>query len=90
MLPGYKQKNLNSQAFKSVDRGVDIPDLKLAIGFAEALDPVHIQLYPGVQRKAISPPPRSIDDVAVDGQGNPVKMSEFPRTFYMGEALGEV
>lgn len=88
MLDGYHRK-FNEWAMKEVDRGVDIPDPDLGVGFAEHLEPVPLLVrYETVVAPAKIPAIRTIEDASGDGQGRSVSMDQFPNMGYMGEQLG--
>lgn len=90
MLPGY-HRIFNGFAFQEVNRGLDMPNPALSIGFAEYLAPLpsNMTLSP-LQKPPVTRPIMSIDQASVDGQGDPVSMSMFPNTGYMGEMLGDM
>lgn len=91
-MPGYHLL-LRRHAFKTVvlDRTVDIPDFRLAIGAAEMLEPhpVRVRLSDAVRpTRAVVEEVKSIDDVRVDGQGSIISEDDFPRTGWIGGMFG--
>lgn len=89
MLPGY-HKLTNAHALKQVDRGVDIPDPDLGVGFAEVLTPQPVYYNVGEQRAPVVDRVKTIEQATYDGYGQAVSLDQFPMTGYIGEALGEV
>lgn len=87
MLDGY-HRSFNEHAFRQVDRGVDVPEPSLAIGFAENLAPVPVRYNVGSQRQPVRDKVRTREQATVDGATVPLTMADFPRTGYMGEQLG--
>lgn len=86
-MPGY-HRIFNGFAFQEVNRGLDIPDPALGIGFAETLAPIITNNLAPLQKPPVQRPITSLDQASVDGQGAPVSMSMFPNTGYLGEMLG--
>lgn len=94
MMPGY-HLILRAHAHKHavLDRTVDIPDFKTAIGAGERLDPhpVTVRLSDAVRPvRAKIEDVRTVDDVTIDGQGPLFSEFEFPRTGWIGSFYGGV
>lgn len=88
MLDGY-HRNFNIWGFKEVNRGVDMPDADLGVGFAEVLSPTPllVRFEPKVQPLKQAPL-KTLEQASIDGQGRSVSMGDFPNTGYLGEQLG--
>src|SRR5690348_4788450 len=84
---GY-QRIFNNAGIHSLDRGINIPDAALGIGFADFQAPVPISHYsptqPAIQHATIT----AIEQTKLKGQGNPISTGTFQMGAYMGEALG--
>lgn len=84
---GY-QRIFNNVGSHALDRGINIPDAALGIGFAEFQAPVPIHHYSPPQ-KSIKPMPIStIEQTKLKGTGNPIGAGTFQMGAYYGEALG--
>lgn len=88
MFPGY-HRSFNAHALQFMDRGVDIPDIDLGVGFAENLAPVLHQVdFTPVMQPPQLPKIKTFDQATVDGQGHIVDPASFPATGYLGEVIG--
>lgn len=84
---GY-QRIFNNVGIQGLDRGINIPDAALGIGFAEFQAPVPIVHY-SPPMKSIQPSTIStIEQTRLKGQGNPITADTFQMGAYMGPALG--
>lgn len=84
---GY-QRIFNNAGVITLDRGINIPDAALGIGFAENLASVPISSY-SPPMKTIQPSEiLTIEQTKLKGQGSPITAGTFQMGAYMGEALG--
>lgn len=81
---------LNQTALKRLIRGVDVPAGTLGIEWAEELSPINVKYQFGGQKMPTMPPVDKIEDATMNGNGNPVHLSQFPNTGYLGDTLGSV
>lgn len=87
---GYQQM-LSLMALRTLTAGgVSIPDIPLAIGVSEDLQPIPLAYQFAHTVPAVQKPILSIDDVAVNGQGNPIHPTDFGRSGYLGDAIGQM
>lgn len=85
---GYN-RIFNNFGMKSLDRGVNVPDAALAIGYAEltAPVPVMVAMMP-ITRAPDVPPVESVNDTFVKTQGPGLRVDTFPRNGFYGSAIG--
>lgn len=88
MLPGY-HRIFNQFAIQEVDRGIDIPDAHLGVGFAEVTAPTPLFVrYEAVVKAPQIPKLSTLEQASIDGQGRAVSLKDFPNMGYFGEQLG--
>lgn len=84
---GY-QRIFNNVGLSELNRGINIPDPALGIGFAEFRAPVPIVHYSPPMRSIKPSEITTIEQTKLKGQGNPITSGTFQMGGYMGEALG--
>lgn len=83
----------NTQALKQLEKIPDVPNAQLAIDTGENLAPMpNIVEYPSVLKNPTMPDISNIsyERASIDGFANPVKETDFPKTYFMGNAIGGV
>jgi hypothetical protein len=70
-----------------------IPDPSLGIDHAAEYQPYNLSYYrlsPNTKQTVVVPDPTyfSIEQIAPNFQGNPVKQSDFPQDFFVGNPIG--
>lgn len=79
----------NNHGLKAIDRGVDVPDAALGIGFAEVTAPVPLLVsYAPIIKQPDTTPVVSVDDTFVKTKGNALQLDTFSQSGYYGEAIG--
>jgi len=89
MLTGYHRKVRNI-ALPYIVRNVDVPEIDLAVGYAEQLAPLPIPLSRNHKIKSTKLAIKAItrqEHLAYQGQGTPFTQDDFPLLGYMGEAI---
>lgn len=88
MLDGY-HRIFSAHALRQVDRGIDVPQPALGVGFAERTASLNMPMvFSPIQKNPTYGKIVTLDHAAVDGQGDPLDASSFPRSGYMGDMLG--
>lgn len=83
-------QGLNRQALRRLIVSPDIPNPNLGIDMDAVNQGINFDYFPPVQKPAVTTGIYAIEDVTVDGSGNPVSVSMFPNTGYFGDALGSL
>lgn len=89
MLDGYN-RSFNKHGGQIFLRPAAIPDIKLAIGYGEVMNPLtNKQIFAGGNPGAgiVGLGIRTDDDLARLNLGKPHSIADFPAQYYLGEGL---
>jgi hypothetical protein len=81
----------NNQAMQLLNKRVSIPDAALAIDSGEELAPLPAMVvYPQTIKAPTMPDISNVnyERASIDGYAEPIKESDFPKTYYFGDAIG--
>lgn len=85
-----RYQGLNSQALRRLIVPPDIPNPNLGLDMDAVYQSINFDYFPPVQKAAVLTDPTSIEEVTLDGTGNPVNAKMFPNSGYYGDMLGSL
>lgn len=83
-------QGLNMQALRRLLVPVDIPNPNLGVDMASVKQSINFDYFPPVQKPPVTTGIYAIEEVTMDGNGNPVQSDLFPNTGYYGDVLGSL
>jgi hypothetical protein len=81
----------NAQGFKQLEKECYIPDVQLAVGVGESLEPIHMRVEYQQRKNYVVIPEassRAIEQTQIDGHSEPIKESDFQKEFWIGNVIG--
>lgn len=90
MLDGF-HKTYNIHALVHITKPVHVPDVQLAVGEGESLQPIAKSVqYPYIPKVVTEPElaGQSYEYTQIDGFADPIKETDFPKDGLFGDAIG--
>lgn len=90
MYPGYHLQN-NAHALKQLNKAVQIPDARLAVGEGELHQPLAMKFIYKNKREFVLVPDlnqAAIENATIDGQRPLVNEQDFPKDNFFGDPIG--